>query len=139
VPGSIRITLNAANPAAQARALVRDLHRRVGAARELIDDAVLITSELVTNALGHGSPPFDLVAMVDPDWMRVEVHDRSDTLPRPREAQQDDEHGWGLGIVAALAARWGSTPTDAGKLVWAEVGGDARPGRGEPVNHPKSL
>jgi len=122
---STRVTLTAANAVAQARALIRELQRTAGTASELIDDVDLITSELVTNALMHGSPPVELVIVVDTRCLRIEICDRAPTPPKPREAKDDDENGWGLAIVAALATRC-STPADAGKMVWAEVGGDAR-------------
>lgn len=119
------VVLDADNAAAQARALIREFQVTLGAVGELIDDVVLVTSELVTNAVRHGSPPVGLLARAGSRWLRVEVHDHSSAMPVPQHADDDDEQGRGLGIVSALATRWGTRPTTAGKVVWAEIDRDA--------------
>jgi hypothetical protein len=48
----------------------------------------------------------------------VEVMDRTTFRPRRRRAENEDEHGRGLQIVAMLADRWGSRTSGAGKSVW---------------------
>jgi anti-sigma regulatory factor (Ser/Thr protein kinase) len=120
--------LDADTAVAQARALIREFHVSLGAVGELIDDVVLVTSELVTNAVLHGSPPVGLLAKAGSRWLRVEVDDHSSAMPVPQNADDDDEHGRGLEIVAALAIRWGTRPTAAGKMVWAEIDRDAGTG-----------
>jgi anti-sigma regulatory factor (Ser/Thr protein kinase) len=91
----------------------------------LVEEVALLAGELVTNAIAH-TPASPVVLVVD--WgdqvVRVEVHDGSPQLPRlNRLAGLDDEAGRGLGLVAALATRWGvdAVGRDDGKAVWFEV------------------
>lgn len=95
------------------------------------DDAALVVTELVTNAVLHGRPPVRVrVTGTDQDAVRLEVEDAGSDLPvRPRGGP-DAMTGRGLGMVAALAGRWGvDTPSSGGKVVWAEVGGAPTAGR----------
>ncbi len=86
--------------------------------------ALLLASELVSNAVLHGAPPIGLSIQLSPggDSVRVEVHDGSPQLPPARapEISQVREHGRGLQIVDTLAAAWGSRPGEAsgGKTSW---------------------
>ncbi|WP_411104564.1 SpoIIE family protein phosphatase [Streptomyces sp. cmx-4-9] len=82
--------------------------------------AELIVSELVTNALRHGSPPVRLRLIKDRS-LTCEVHDASAISPRLRHARTVDEGGRGLFIAARLAQRWGTRYTAAGKTVWTEL------------------
>ena len=75
------VVLDAGTAVGQARALIREFHVSLGAVGELIDDVVLVTSELVTNAVLHGSPPVGLLARAGSRWLRVEVHDHSSAMP----------------------------------------------------------
>jgi anti-sigma regulatory factor (Ser/Thr protein kinase) len=86
------------------------------------DVAVLLTSELVTNAILHGSPPLELHCRSADHTFRVEVHDarRLDTLAA-RTAAGDAESGRGLLLVDALAARWGWERQGRRKVVWFEL------------------
>jgi len=84
----------------------------------LVADAVLVTSELVTNAVLHGRAPIDLRLRVEGSDVLVEVRDRAAHQPRKLRPHGDDEHGRGLQIVAALSTRWGTRPTEQGKAVW---------------------
>ena len=86
--------------------------------RTLVLDAALATSELVTNALLHGRAPVDLRTRIEGADVLLEVRDRATYQPRKLRPEEDDEHGRGLQIVAALAARWGTRPTEHGKAVW---------------------
>ena len=93
----------------------------------LVEVVALLTGELVTNAIVHTpATPIGLVVGWGDQVVRVEVHDASLRLPRlNRLAASDDEAGRGLGLVAALATRWG-VDVDAGghgdgKAVWFEV------------------
>ena len=85
------------------------------------DDAVLIVSELVTNAVVHGAGDVTLDVVVADDAVRVEVADREPELPDVLDYQADAESGRGLLIVSKLARRWGVRPVDNGKVVWADV------------------
>ncbi|MBQ0864275.1 ATP-binding protein [Streptomyces smyrnaeus] len=102
---------------------------------ETVDDAVLLLSELTTNAVVHTRclPDAELVcrAALAPRetptaaLLRIEVHDHAegDDRPQLKDSEAADESGRGLCIVAALAADWGvrpSTVTD-GNTVWATL------------------
>ena len=84
----------------------------------LVADAALATSELVTNAVVHGRPPIELRLRLEGTEVLVEVRDRATYQPRKLRPDETDEHGRGLQIVAALATRWGTRPTEHGKAVW---------------------
>jgi anti-sigma regulatory factor (Ser/Thr protein kinase) len=89
------------------------------------DVVVLLTSELVTNALKHGSPPVRLHALVDPPRLRVEVDDHQRCEVHPRQARSWQEtDGRGLQLVETLADRWGSEQLVSGKQVWFELSAD---------------
>jgi anti-sigma regulatory factor (Ser/Thr protein kinase) len=88
----------------------------------IIETAALLTSELVTNAVRHASPPMHLRAAITAMVVRVEIHDSSTgTLPPPRNAGPTDRNGRGLAITEALASRWGTERTKGGKFVWFEL------------------
>ncbi|MBP0454036.1 ATP-binding protein [Kitasatospora sp. RG8] len=75
----------------------------------------------------HGDPaqlPVPLLMEPDGDRLRIEVDDQAAVLPRPVTGPGDDQTvtGRDLLMVTALADRWGTTPTETGKTVWAEVG-----------------
>nr|WP_246298592.1 SpoIIE family protein phosphatase [Nocardioides panaciterrulae] len=105
-------------PVSAARRAVAEHLRRRGASRAAIEDAVLVTSELLTNAALHAVPPLQLRVLGDDGEIRIEVHDHASYEPRKQRPDSDDEHGRGLQIVAAIADRWGTRPTDSGKAVW---------------------
>lgn len=87
-------------------------------------DIVLIASELVTNAVQHGSPPLVLGLSIAPARARVSVMNargESATQPRIVAAGADEPDGRGLAIVAALSADWGWESDDNSMTVWAEV------------------
>ncbi|MGW3205444.1 ATP-binding protein [Streptomyces sp. NPDC001135] len=89
-----------------------------------VNEAVtLIAAELVANAVRHGHVPgrdFRLQLIESAGALRVEVSDtRAERLPEVRVPQ--DESGRGLLLVEALADKWGVTPRERGKSVWAEV------------------
>lgn len=91
---------------------------------EPADVARLLTSELVTNAVVHGTGAVTLVVRCDGAALRVEVEDGDPTCPTPRtDPDTAGENGRGLALVAALADRWGAEPHAGGKRVWFELGG----------------
>jgi anti-sigma regulatory factor (Ser/Thr protein kinase) len=81
--------------------------------------AVLLTSELVTNAIRHEvSGTITLTIACSCGQLRVDVHDSSYSLPVVLEAAADAEAGRGLMLVATLSDEWGFYRTPAGKAVY---------------------
>ncbi|MEU6224840.1 ATP-binding protein [Streptomyces sp. NPDC047042] len=94
---------------------------------DVAGDVALVVSELMTNALLHGSIRGRLIRVrlaVTGAALRVEVSDpRAERVPWPREVSGEDQFGRGLLLVGALAGRWGVEPREGvGKTVWAEWG-----------------
>jgi anti-sigma regulatory factor (Ser/Thr protein kinase) len=122
-----------ASSAAAARAAVRSYLR--GAPGEVdsqaLDRALLLTSEIVTNAILHARTPLRLVVCLDNGEAEVRVYDGGQALPRRRSYQPDAGTGRGMNLVEALADRWGVEATPAGKCVWfaVAVSATARPSR----------
>jgi anti-sigma regulatory factor (Ser/Thr protein kinase) len=96
---------------------------------ELCADAVLVTSELLTNALLHGRPPVEINVRLDRHELYLEVFDRARAGPRSLRPTPQDEHGRGLQLVAALSSHWGHRTTRTGKCVWASF--ELGPPRGD--------
>jgi anti-sigma regulatory factor (Ser/Thr protein kinase) len=107
--------------AAGARSVVEDAIRAWRVPVDA-DVAVLLTSELVTNAVTHATPAtgtFVLLTIAcDAAGLRVDVHDGSGDLPVVDEAQAEAETGRGLLLVTSLSAEWGFYRTPAGKAVY---------------------
>ncbi len=81
--------------------------------------AVLLTSELVTNAIRHEKgDTITLVITCAYGQLHVDVHDTSCTLPVPMDGSPDAETGRGLVIVASLCSSWGHYRTPTGKAVY---------------------
>ena len=81
--------------------------------------AVLLTSELVTNAIKHEAGETVMLAITSAcGQLRVDVHDTSCFLPVPVHGPPDTETGRGLILVASLATQWGFYPTPVGKAVY---------------------
>lgn len=89
----------------------------------LLDDLVLVTGELVANALEHGLPPAALeVVAEDGGSVLVSVLDGGPVVPlSPLPIAPGAVRGRGLAIVDALSAEWGILKTQHGKAVWARV------------------
>ena len=85
---------------------------------EVVDDAVLLVSELVTNSVLHGGPPVVVAVDCDEATLQVRVRDGSPSLPARREAASGDENGRGLALVAERSADWGVDTGEGGKHVW---------------------
>ncbi|MEV5960013.1 SpoIIE family protein phosphatase [Streptomyces sp. NPDC051987] len=86
---------------------------------EVVDATELIVSELVTNAVRHGSGHITL-RLIRHQVLTCEVFDSSACAPRLRSACTHDENGRGLFLVAQLSRRWGFRTVPGGKVVWAE-------------------
>jgi len=89
----------------------------------LADSALLLVSELVTNAVLHARSRFELVVRLDGERLRVEVHDESGAQPTRKHYAVSAGTGRGLMLVERLADRWGvDSSGGAGKRVWFELG-----------------
>jgi anti-sigma regulatory factor (Ser/Thr protein kinase) len=88
---------------------------------EATDVAVLLTSELVTNAVTHGRSDARLAVTVTPRAVLVEVGDDNSRHPRLQNLDRDALDGRGLRILDGLATRWGVREESLGKVVWFEV------------------
>lgn len=80
----------------------------------------LVLSELITNAIRHGSAPVAVRLLYD-RTLTCEVADAGSTSPHLRDAALMDEGGRGLFLVARVAERWGTRYTPQGKVIWAEL------------------
>lgn len=86
------------------------------------DLAILLTSELVTNAIRHEVTGIVMLAITcSCGQLRVDVHDTSRTLPMLVDAPVDAETGRGLMLVSTLSAEWGFYRTPAGKAVYFTI------------------
>jgi anti-sigma regulatory factor (Ser/Thr protein kinase) len=86
------------------------------------DLAVLLTCELVTNAIRHEVTGIVMLAITcSSGQLRVDVHDTSRTLPMLVDAPVDAETGRGLMLVSTLSAEWGFYRTPAGKAVYFTI------------------
>jgi serine phosphatase RsbU (regulator of sigma subunit)/anti-sigma regulatory factor (Ser/Thr protein kinase) len=114
--------------AADARAFVRGSLGTWHADEDVVQNAELVVSELVTNAVTHTGTAPGLVLAREPGLLRISVSDSSTRHPSPRDAEPDAVGGRGMGIVDVLARAWGTTPTGEGKEVWAELPLERREG-----------
>lgn len=111
----------------------------LGPARHWVDDvletsgigarerrtAMLLTSELVTNALKHAGPPVTVQVEVRCGALRVAVQDGSTALPVVRHPEATELSGRGVQFLERLSARWGVEVHDGG-----DEGGDGPRGNG---------
>ncbi|KUJ68559.1 PAS domain S-box protein [Streptomyces albus subsp. albus] len=117
---------------AAARAFVRDTLQGWGLA-DIVDDAVVLTSELVTNAVVHAGTTADVSCVRAEGGVRIEVGDRYPERELPLEntgrnyGSPDREGGRGLLLCAALATRWGVEYSAAHKQVWFQLDFPDRP------------
>lgn len=100
----------------QARTLIAQ--RLIHLPDESLDVVILLTSELVTNAVLHGAGPV-AVHMSWGDWgVLVEVEDQSPEWPVPQAMDRDALNGRGLILVDGLSSDWGVLAVGTGKKVW---------------------
>jgi anti-sigma regulatory factor (Ser/Thr protein kinase) len=122
----LKVDLPAKEQAAStARRLLQQVLNSWGRA-QLLEDAGIVASELVTNAVQHAADGGELRLDVQVDesgCLNIAVNDGSERLPTLQEPSFDAEAGRGLLIVEQLSTRWGVEPRPGeGKRVWAELG-----------------
>jgi PAS domain S-box-containing protein len=88
---------------------------------EVIEDATLIVSELLTNAAIHGRSPIRLRLRTAANELVIEVYDGASALPRKLRVSPEEIRGRGLAIVAALSHRWAARGEGHGKTVWSTL------------------
>ncbi|MFB7596129.1 SpoIIE family protein phosphatase [Streptomyces sp. NPDC056160] len=117
---------------ATARSFVRDTLQGWGFG-DIVDDAVVLTSELVTNAVVHAGTAADVLCLRSDNGVRIEVADRYPEREVPLQSaavsmgSPDREGGRGLQLCAALAGRWGVEYTPTHKNVWFQLDLPERP------------
>jgi anti-sigma regulatory factor (Ser/Thr protein kinase) len=119
--GRVELT---AHTALGARGARRTLRRRLEMWEcERVDDALLVFSELVSNAVRHGGGAARISVVHGSQVLRFEVHDASHDVPAVRSDVDElgTPGGVGLRVVDGLSHRWGWTQRAAGKVVWCEV------------------
>nr|WP_310716038.1 SpoIIE family protein phosphatase [Streptomyces lydicus] len=90
---------------------------------EEVDVALLVVSELVTNAIAHTQGEVQLDLTLAADRLRIAVNDASPRTPvKPASVDWEATGGRGLLLVEAMSSSWGSVPLSGGKQVWSEIG-----------------
>jgi anti-sigma regulatory factor (Ser/Thr protein kinase) len=105
----------------RARSFVGEAMRSWHLPNDTIADAVLLVSELVTNALLHARSAPSVEVTLQDGRLRCVVSDDSPLVPRRRRYASDAATGRGIALVETLASRWGSDPDGSGKRVWFEL------------------
>jgi anti-sigma regulatory factor (Ser/Thr protein kinase) len=116
---------------ADARNAVRGLLARAGHHRDprISQDAEIVVSELVTNALRHAPGPGGLLLEVlSPDRLRITVRDSSPEAPTPRVPDPRRVGGHGLHLITRLCEQFRTITLEGGKQVMAELGLPPAPG-----------
>jgi anti-sigma regulatory factor (Ser/Thr protein kinase) len=109
------------NSARRARTFLSEAHCTLHHAR-VLDEAELLVSELVTNAVRHGGPPVRVRVSCDgTDGMSVSVTDGNPHPPVRRDVPFDAEGGRGVALVDIISDRWGVDHAASGKTVWFVV------------------
>jgi anti-sigma regulatory factor (Ser/Thr protein kinase) len=107
-------------------ARARDFTRRALGPCLVLDEAILLVSELVTNALEHTATGlgggFDVTVLAGETSLTVAVTDNgSDKVPVASPLDPEAEAGRGLGLVNLIAERWGHCGRRHGRTVWFEL------------------
>jgi anti-sigma regulatory factor (Ser/Thr protein kinase) len=121
------IVSDAASCAAVTRRQLGQILTDWGCSEDLVDDAKLVATELVTNGMLHGGGCTSLAAIFDGHLLRLEVGDRGGAIPQEHHYDDEAATGRGLNLIAALSSSWGWEIQVAGKIVWAEIGQPANP------------
>jgi anti-sigma regulatory factor (Ser/Thr protein kinase) len=114
---------NRPDSAPAARTFLARLLDGWGVPEEMIDDAALLTGELMANAVQHGSGVVTLKIEANNGRLHVGVHDDEEALAEADRTGTSDLGGSGLWIVESMARDWGTdmSDEDTGKTVWFEL------------------
>ncbi|MFD9653496.1 ATP-binding protein [Streptomyces mirabilis] len=87
------------------------------------EEAELVVTELATNVIKHVGEGAAATLVLEPrqDRLRVELHDKSHTVPTRNSGSCDAECGRGLHLLSAMSLEWGTLLTATGKAVWCEI------------------
>jgi anti-sigma regulatory factor (Ser/Thr protein kinase) len=124
-----------------ARSIIREELSALDLHSELVDDAVLMVSELITNAFMYGEAPYEMVLHLDAKEIMCVVVDNGPPLPAPSVPDIRSEHGRGLRIVARLSdgfygthpQRYLTHPDRIGKATWFALPRRGRSGNVVPI------
>lgn len=105
----------------RARVFTGDVLADGGVQASVIEAAVLLVSELVTNAVVHAGGTIRLTVHADAHWVRIEVEDQGRGRAVRRPAKRNEPDGRGLGVVDKLATDWGTQRRHNHKVVWCEL------------------
>jgi hypothetical protein len=122
-PDSCLFRLGAHPSASRTARIVLEVNLKRWNLCHLLDDASLVTGELVANAAKLGSP-FLLKLIRERAAVMIAVTDGSEELPIVIDRTEDDTaiDGRGMFLVDALSQKWGVEPNELGKTVWARIG-----------------
>jgi CheY-like chemotaxis protein/anti-sigma regulatory factor (Ser/Thr protein kinase) len=120
--GDVRRLALAHHPrsAGRARAWVRSALRD-WSLENLAEDALVVVSELVGNAVRHADSECEISVSRGDDSVRIEVADRGAGTPEPQPLDHLAENGRGLMLIGVLSSAWGVEDVPGGKRVWAEI------------------
>ncbi|WP_225097602.1 SpoIIE family protein phosphatase [Streptomyces sp. CoH27] len=105
-----------------ARRFTRRTLRTWGVSQDILDTALLVVSELVTNALVHTDGQVRLDLSLVNHRLRLSVTDASPRSPvKPTSIGWEATGGRGILLVEAVSAAWGTVPVSGGKQVWADI------------------
>lgn len=105
---------------------------------DLVDDVMMVVSELATNAVVHAGSDFTVGLSRRDGYIRVEVTDSGVDAPQLQEPDKFATRGRGLLLVDGIASRWGHALVASGKVVWAEIRSHDVDGAKGPVAWTKS-
>ncbi|MBG6105850.1 ATP-binding protein [Micromonospora vinacea] len=118
----LRLAADNQSPAAGRRLIAH--HCRNWGMHSTADRAMVVASELISNAVMHAETEVDITVAALANVLRISVRDRTKGVPRPTVAADSDqlaEGGRGLPIINALANDWGFFAFGDGKTVWAQI------------------
>lgn len=127
---TLRVAHQPAAVTSTRRALVADL-RSIGVDPNVVDEAEIVVSELLGNAVRHADALADgrvrVHWQVKGDVVELDVTDAgSGSTPRPQPESPYATSGRGLRIVRSLAHEWGVLDDERGRTVWVTLGGPSR-------------